>query len=1024
MSEFIQLSLASGIEEGIDPKQLPPGKLLAGENCRQDKIGRARKKHGTVAVTKGVNGAGFLGSGNRILSSGVDLAIFDATNVDVYSDALVQWRSADQPSPLTVLQSPLLDTIRSAELVDQAVYNGLIVTVYKAGASSTADPIYATVRELATGSVVLPPLLLTSGGMNPRVCVRASTGLAYVVWSDNAGNIAARSLNLATFALGGAVAVSGAYVASSVFDAQIVGSDLFVAGSLAAGANRIRLIKISLTDPTFATFTATDTGGAVQGTSFCVDASNAASVFVAYATSALTRIVTFNYASVAVTAGPTTLVGSGSDYVFVAVHDATLVLYGHCQNTGAATAESLATFLVNGTTHAISANSKRKTFGLYHPSKPWRINNRWYCRALVLLHAYTLPSVDPIPSASSIVVEIRTDDYTAAVPLHRHRATLENQTSWYSVNNGGHLTQPAIVGTDVYIAAVYRNREPLSYDTLPIGWNQYKLSIGGSDAHRSLTLGRVAVGIAGAPFLLDGVETEPIGFIHAPVIISLGVGGGGSGAMAAGIYQYVAVYEWRDARGVLHRSIPSPPKSASAAASGSITVKVSTTAISAKQSESTGFGASSASPVRIAIYRTTVGGGDFYRLTVEPLYQVLLNDPTVADVSLLDTKADTNIGSGSPAYSLSSQPQVYTVQELEDVPPHAFSAGAVHRNRFAGIGPDRRTIWMSKDTSEDPTVFPGFHEALWLVVSSDKYALMSLDERLILFGEDNIEFVEGDGPDATGGQNTWRVGGIQTDVGCANPKSLVSTPMGLMFQSGVDLMLLDRGLTIEWIGRSVEDKLIAFPTITSAVLVSDEHEVRFTCNSADGLTGIVLVYDYECKAWYVRKYYDADSASTSMPIADAALINGVYTMLLSSGRVYRETTANCLDAGARFVSMAVEMLVAPAGNQGWHRLKDVQVLGTSLTHHDLKIEIARDFGAAFEQTKTFVAQGEVTTPGPLEKARVTVARQKGQVFRVRVSDQAPTTGAVTTGEGMQFEGLGLWVGRKQGPAKVSAGRKG
>jgi hypothetical protein len=358
------------------------------------------------------------------------------------------------------------------------------------------------------------------------------------------------------------------------------------------------------------------------------------------------------------------------------------------------------------------------------------------------------------------------------------------------------------------------------------------------------------------------------------------------------------------------------------------------------------------------------------------------------------------------------------------VPPPAALTGCVHRSRFALLAADRRTLWMSKVAEEDLGLFPGFNEALTIFFERKKYALASLDERLVAFGEDNVDLVEGDGPDSNGDANTWRTVGLQTDVGCTNPRSVVSTPMGIMFQSSDgDLVLLDRELSIQWIGRPVADRLAAFPTITSAVLVSDEHEVRFTCNAADGLTGIVLVFDYDRGAWYVRKYYDADSASVSMPIADAALIDDVYTMLLSGGRVYRETGANSLDAGSQYVKMAAEIYVSPAGNQGWSRVKDVQLLGTSLTNHDLTISVARDFATSFEQVETFTAQGDVTTVGPLEQARVTLAQQKGQAFRVRVEDATPTSGAVGTGEGFLLEGLALHVQPKPGPAKVSSGRK-
>jgi hypothetical protein len=47
MGELIQLPFRAGIDEGTNPKQLPPGTLQVGTNIRQDKAGRIRKRFGS-----------------------------------------------------------------------------------------------------------------------------------------------------------------------------------------------------------------------------------------------------------------------------------------------------------------------------------------------------------------------------------------------------------------------------------------------------------------------------------------------------------------------------------------------------------------------------------------------------------------------------------------------------------------------------------------------------------------------------------------------------------------------------------------------------------------------------------------------------------------------------------------------------------------------------------------------------------------------------------------------------------------
>lgn len=1037
MAELVQLSLRAGIDESVDPKQIPAGTLLVGENCRQDKLGRLRKRRGTTALAKTLLGGGSVNAGERILPIGDSLGVFDGRDLKVYSEALAKWQTVDRPTPMLARQTPLIDAIKSAESVDQAVASGLMITLYEVSDGDASAMLYIFVREIATGAIVLPPTLVTgSGGGSaapgtcPRIIVRESTGLAYAIWNTVAGTAYVRVLTLSTLTLGSPIVLATGLRTESAIDAQISGAYLFFVGNLTAGADRIKLIRFTLSDVTFATSATVSGGGAISALNFCLDASDTVGVHVAYSTSSLTRLIRFNYAASSVLTGPTTIFAGASPWVFVAAADTFEVLFGHVYIEASAfmgtiSQYKLTTFLVQSNTHAITANSRRETFGLIAPSKPFRIGERWYCRASTFVFSST---ADVAPGdSSSVIVEIRTDAQ-ATFPPHRHVATLENQTAWFSSIPNGHLTQPAIVGNTVYIAASYKNRVFTKFDdaavAVPLGWNQYELTFEGGNLHKVLTLGRISLGVGAAPYVLDGATTMPAGFAHAPVLNA--IESATVGNLDDGVYQYVATYAWRDARGVLHRSIPSSPVRVEVVVltGSSIDLELICTGISTHQSEITGFGDTSASPVMIELWRTLKDGGDFYRRTVEPLYATRYNAIDAYLALFNDGSADDNIGNPLLGLELSSQPQIYTVQELEDVPPPAAIDGVVHRGRFALLAADGATLWMSKVAGEDAAIFPGFHEALTLPFDRRKYALATLDERMVVFGADNIDLVDGDGPDSNGDQNTWRVTSLQTDVGCTNPRSVVAMPSGVMFQSGVDIMLLGRELAVTWAGRSVADRLAAFPTITSAVLVSEEHEVRFTCLAANEATGIVLVYDYERSAWYVRKYFDADGDTVDMPIVDAALVNGVYTMLLSSGRVYRETSASCLDAAEEYVSMVAEIYVAPAGNQGWHRLKDVQLLGTALTNHDITIDIARDFGTSFEQTKTFLAETDVTTPGPLEQARVTVARQKGQAFRVRVSDAEPTSGTVGTGEGFMLEGLACFVQRKSGSAKVSASRKG
>lgn len=1022
-----------GIEEGADPKALPPGTLLSAVNCAMDKGRRLVKRAGTTGLAKTLLAGSTVTAGKRLLTTGDDIAIANTETVYARSASLAKWQPIDRHPALRVTCKPLADSTRAVSAIDFAISGRLLVSAYSVG---TSNALYIQVHDVDTGKILKPSTRTVGTGYGPRVLISGST--AYVFYHDGSGTIFADTISLTTLGNPGTVTyVTSGVKTTSVLDvaiATISGTPrAFIAYEKSSGVNRT-----ALADFVLSTGVAVDAEVTYSGTnlvSVCVAASASTDrVFLAFtgSTSNLTRLVTTS-TSLGAVAGPTTIYNGLASTVFVDEVDSSNCLVGWVQNGGSfANAERLTTSLAGSTSHTLDATSERITFGVYAASKPWAVASRWYTAVTTFIHDYSTTSTNAIPQPSRVVVEIETADSISSVSAlqHTHVATLENQTGWFPAT--GYLTKSATDSSgNVYIPASYRNREPVNATaTLPVGWNVYRLAVSEGDLSRCARLGRGALCAAGAPFWFDGGSSMPYGFAHGPKILSANKAAGG--AVVAGVYSYVACYVWRDANGVLHRSAPSPPFLSQATESTNLTINVivSTASLSGKVRNLSL--ANAANPVMIELYRTTIGGtGPHYRLTLEPSYNVLANDHGAADVTLPDTKADSNIASGSPAITLASQAQLYTdTGELANIPPPAFITVATHRGRLVGIGPDLRTVWLSKDSTLDATLAPGFNEALTLAFTNDKTALASLDEKLVVFGADKVDVVHGDGPDDKGENNTWVIQGVQTDVGCSNPRSVATCPLGCIFESTRGIELLTRDLQVVYVGSAIEDTLALFPTITSAVLVADAQEVRFTCVASNGSTGVVLAWDYAYKIWFVRKYKDsADTAATDIPFVDAALIGGVYTMLTSGGQVYQETTSHKLDNGADWVERDVILAPISPGGSGlaWHRIKDVSVLGTSTTNHDLRVSFARDYSASYEQTKDFLAGSLTTVTGPNELARVTVKNQKCQAIKIRIQDLTPTSPGsypVSTGDGPILEALALRVGVKDGPAKAASGQKG
>ena len=1029
------------LDEGSDPKGLPPGTLVRAKNCAMDKFRRLVKKQGTTSLTMSTVDGDEITTGKRIQTRGDDTTVNNGTAAFCYSSSLALWSELGPPPLTRITRRGLVDSTRSAGAADSVAYNGMLVTVFLAGPAATSA-IYIKVEDLETGAIIYAPTLISTNAAWPRVRVSGST--AIVVWSDSVGDIYAYDLSLTLFtsvsgAGGTALASSGTAFSPVDFDILTPSGGvptMYVAWALSAGTDRLQWRDFLVSNFAAVHSAVASATTSVSPTAICVTANGSTKVHIAGAllSAGTVRLVTItNLTTIAAAVG--TFESYHARYVTVEVDDSTNLLVIISGSTVAGAVSRMTTYLTSQAAHTAVAASVRVTWQVISHSRPWRVSSRWYIAATVAPKDTSLTVNTPIPNATGVVLEIETASAGSTTSVTgspcTQVGTTENLTAWQP-SQTGHVPQVSVVSSVAYVPVPYRNQEPLNFQSIPIGFNLYKVQHASEeDTHRLAVIGRAGLAAAGAPYWMDGASARPYGFCHAPMIIALTASAGG--AMAAGDYSYVAVYEWRDANGVLHRSVPSPARTVTVTLNQRVLVTVMTSAISQKQSPPyTSANVYAANPVMVVLYRTTVGAtSDHYRLTLEPEYQVLLSDPTAGSVSLsYDTKADADIGAGSPARPLSTQPKLYTdTGELADVPPPSLITVCTHRGRIAGIGPDLRTIWFTKDSTQDTTVAPGFNEALTLAFAADKTALASLDEKLVVFGENDIDIVHNNGPDATGQGNDWAIQRVQSDVGCVNPRSVVTTPFGIVFESARGLELLDRGLTITWIGRNVEDSLASFPTITSAVLVAEAEEVRFTCNASNGLTGIVLAYDYGAKFWFTRTYA-AQGPVADVPFADSAVVNGVYTLLRTSGAsaLMRETSSSKLDDGAVFVERDILWApLSPAGNLAWHRIKDVSVLGTSVTNHDLKISVARNYATSFEQDVTFLAGSTATAIGVLEKCRVTLQVQKCQAIQIRIQDLTPTspgTYPVSTGDGPIIEGLAFRVSKRPGVARTAAGQQG
>jgi hypothetical protein len=481
-----------------------------------------------------------------------------------------------------------------------------------------------------------------------------------------------------------------------------------------------------------------------------------------------------------------------------------------------------------------------------------------------------------------------------------------------------------------------------------------------------------------------------------------------TGSLGTGLYTYKAVYEWTDNLGRVVRSTTSEPQEITFASgtTNATSVRVPTLRLTNKES--------TRSPVRIVLYRTEANGSVLYRLT--PLSSPLFNDTTIDYVSYTDTLAD--------GY-LTSRERIYTDGDVldTDAPPHS-TAIATYRNRvwLAGLE-NPQQLWYSQQLVEGEAVgFSQYFTAQTDFRGGRITALQPLDDALVIFKENAVFRISGEGPNNTGGGSFYDDPQlITTDVGCTNPNSIATTPEGLVFQSAKGIMLLDRSYGVSYIGAPVE-RYNAL-TITSTTVVPDQNIIVFTTS-----TDPALVYDYYFQQW---------STFTNHFAVDSILWRRNFVYLRSDGFAFSQTAREYTDNGTHIPLKLRTGYIKLSQLQGFQRVKGAAILGEFKGTHKLLVRAHYDYNDTFtdsyvvEPAEVFASNlwGSGYTWGsddvwggrysPYHFVIPTLTQQKCQSIAFSIQD----TQESSPNEGYSITGLTLEVGTKRGLNKVPYANK-
>jgi hypothetical protein len=385
--------------------------------------------------------------------------------------------------------------------------------------------------------------------------------------------------------------------------------------------------------------------------------------------------------------------------------------------------------------------------------------------------------------------------------------------------------------------------------------------------------------------------------------------------------EYVSVYENIDSQNQLHESAPSEPTigyaftytalgggivPAGSAVPISAVFQVSTLPLSLTLKTSANVG----SNLDIAIYRTISGAlpGNqvFYRVT--PTNYPLFNQPTsLAAISYADYSSDIAVKSNQALYT--------TGGVLDNSAPPACSYVINHQNRLWLAGLENpNELWYS-ETLNDGFEVSFNNEQIVLVnptvgqtVGGPIVALASMDSNLIILQENQIWYIQGSGPDPTGGNGFFsppQIVASSSQIGCRDPDSVVLMPNGVMFKSTQGFWLLGRDLQLRYVGAAV--KTFNSDIVSSAIALPGNSQINFLSES-----GTTLMYDW---------YYDSWSTFTTNGSDSLIGPDGGFTMVTASGAIWEQTEGMYYDGDGTPVTMSITTAwLKPSAVQGFGRV--------------------------------------------------------------------------------------------------------
>ncbi|MCZ6570630.1 MAG: hypothetical protein O7B23_10775 [Deltaproteobacteria bacterium] len=347
---------------------------------------------------------------------------------------------------------------------------------------------------------------------------------------------------------------------------------------------------------------------------------------------------------------------------------------------------------------------------------------------------------------------------------------------------------------------------------------------------------------AGMVSVFDGSRFMPAAFLWRP--INSGVFEQAGGTSAAGVYNYKCVLVWETDTGTLIRSADSPegtPKNLIANQRVQPTFEVSEPP-------------HGVTLIRGWCYGTLVDGVDYYLMedavTGGPLEGVYDPSGNFMNFGFVDDASPPIDADGNPLSPLLTFAGI-PPELAPESPAAAIDAEVVGQRVWVLEAEDREVIWPSKNLT--PGIAPEFNALLKLRLPEEDgagVALGTVNSFLVAFKKNTTWVLQ----DLRGPGSVIGTGGPfpkftkVARVGCADARSVVNFPGGVIFHTGRRLMILGGGLNVAPFGQEIQP--LVQDALVSAYHIAPRNEIHFNITQKTGGENRHFVFSYDINLWH------------------------------------------------------------------------------------------------------------------------------------------------------------------------------